>query len=185
MVQIGAGHNHLPLVFVRDVAEGMIQAAESRKAAGRAYLLVSAERVTQRQYLEAIAAELGVAAPSLRIPYRAALALGAVAECAGHALRRAGAPPLTRYGVQMLGGDNQFIVARAGWDFGFSAKTSMLDGVRQSVSWYQATHNTRPTSKEDFEYVGTRHRSNWSAGQASHPSPAGAGPERQRAGAAR
>jgi nucleoside-diphosphate-sugar epimerase len=107
MITIGAGDNVVPLVYVTDVARGVLAAARADRAEGRTYLLVSDERVTQRDYLCAIADQLGAPRPRLRIPYRAALTLGWAGEWTGHAAHIRRPPPLTRYGVQLIGDRRQ------------------------------------------------------------------------------
>ena len=141
MVVFGSGGNHVPLVYVRDVARGILQAAVSHHAAGRAYLLVNDERVTQREYLGAIAAELGVPAPTRRIPYRLALMLGAALETGARLAHRAAPPPLMRYGVQVLGGESRFDITRARQELDFSPQVDLAEGVRRSVEWYRATYD--------------------------------------------
>jgi nucleoside-diphosphate-sugar epimerase len=136
MVMIGSGANHIPLIYVRDAAEGVILASAAPDAIGRAYLLVNDERITQRDYLTAIANELGAAPPTRRIPYRLALALGATAEAVGR-LARLQQPPLTRYGLQLLGGENRFSIARARQELGFAPSVMLADGVHQSVAWFR------------------------------------------------
>jgi nucleoside-diphosphate-sugar epimerase len=141
MVVVGSGRNQIPLVYVRDVARGIVQAAESGTAEGRSYLLVNDEPVTQRDYLGAIAAELGVPAPTRRVPYRAGLTLAAGLELAARLARRADPPPLTRFGLQVLGGENRFDIARARWEIGFAPEVNMTDGVRRSVEWFRGAHD--------------------------------------------
>lgn len=148
MVVIGDGDNHVPLIYARDVAEGMALAGATPQAAGRVYLLVNDEPVTQRHYLDAIANALGVDAPRRRIPYRVALALGAAAEWAGHVTRRAQPPPLMRYGVQLLGGENRFDITRARRELGFAPRTSLVEGVRLSVAWYRG-ERTAPSDASE------------------------------------
>src|SRR5579862_2696565 len=99
MVLIGSGNNHVPLVYVEDVARGILLARDVEQAAGQAYLLMNDELVTQQEYFGAIARELGVAPPGLHIPYPLALTLGATAEMVGHLTRREQAPPLMRFGL--------------------------------------------------------------------------------------
>jgi len=137
MVLIGSGRNHIPLIYARDVARGMLLASEKPQAIGRTYLLVNDEPVTQLDYLSAIAAELGAAPPSRHVPYHLALLLGAVGESTGHLLRLRNPPPLMRYGVQLLGGENRFVIERARSELGFTPETSMVEGVRKSVRWYR------------------------------------------------
>jgi nucleoside-diphosphate-sugar epimerase len=138
MVVVGDGSNHLPLVYVRDVARGILLAAESERAIGRSYLLVNDERVTQRDLLGAIAGELGVPAPKRNLPYRLALTAGATAEALARLARRREPPPVTRYGLQLLGGDNRFVITRAREELGFDPLVDLAEGVRRAVAWYRA-----------------------------------------------
>ncbi|HYZ57789.1 MAG TPA: NAD-dependent epimerase/dehydratase family protein [Streptosporangiaceae bacterium] len=143
MLIIGSGENHVPLAYVCDVAEGVLLAGAAEHANGRTYLLVNDEPVTQREFLNAIAAELGVPAPSRRIPYRAAVALGAAAETVGHLTRRQQPPPVMRYGLQLLGGENRFSIDRARRELGFSPAVGFAEGVRLGVAWYRAASQAK------------------------------------------
>jgi 2-alkyl-3-oxoalkanoate reductase len=144
MVIVGAGDNRLPLIFVRDAARGVLLASEAEQAAGRSYLLVSGEPVTQRDLLRAIASELGVPAPARRIPYRVALLLGSAAEDLGRLAHSRRPPPVMRYGMQLLGGDNRFVIARARRELGFTPLVGLAEGVRRSVEWYRALRARSP-----------------------------------------
>ncbi|GAC1425023.1 MAG: NAD-dependent epimerase/dehydratase family protein [Ktedonobacteraceae bacterium] len=138
MVLIGSGTNHLPLIYVRDVVQGIVLASEAEQAVGNAYLLVNDEPVTQQGYFHAIAKELGVAPPRLHIPYRAALAVGATAELMGHLLHRQQPPPLMRFGLMQIGGENRFKIDQARSELDFSPQVNLIDGVRQSIAWYRS-----------------------------------------------
>jgi nucleoside-diphosphate-sugar epimerase len=137
MIVVGSGRNYLPLIHARDVADGLVLASFCDSAIGRTYLLVNDEPVTQLEYLTAIAHELGVAPPRRHLPYRALLAAGALAEAVGHLTRRTAPPPLTRFGVQLLGGQNRFVIARARRELGFVPRVDLANGVRQSVDWFR------------------------------------------------
>jgi nucleoside-diphosphate-sugar epimerase len=138
MVVVGDGSNHLPLIYVRDVARGILLAAEAEQALGRSYLLVNDEPVTQRDFLDTIAAELGVPVPKRRLPYRLALTAGATAEALGRLARRPEPPPVMRYGLQLLGGDNRFVIRRAREELGFDPLVDLAEGVRRTIAWYRA-----------------------------------------------
>jgi nucleoside-diphosphate-sugar epimerase len=138
MVVVGSGANHVPLIYVRDAAAGVVAAGDAETAPGSAYLLVNDERVTQRAYLSAIAAELGAPTPSRRIPYRLGLLLGAAAESAGKLARSRKPPPLSRYGLQLLGGENCFEIGKARRELGFVPEVDLAAGVAQGVAWYRA-----------------------------------------------
>jgi nucleoside-diphosphate-sugar epimerase len=137
MIMIGAGDNHVPLVYVADVAQGVLQAGAAASAVGRSYLLVNDERVSQRDFLSAVAAELGVQRPTRHIPYRLAVMLGGAAETLGRLTRRLQPPPVTRYGIQLLGGENRFSISRARRELSFSPQVDLAQGVRRSVDWYR------------------------------------------------
>jgi nucleoside-diphosphate-sugar epimerase len=140
MAMVGSGENHLPLIYVDDVAQGILLASEAGHAEGRSYLLVNDEPVTQRDFLAAIAAELEVAVPTRRIPYEPTVMLGAVSENLGRLARRRQPPPLMRYGIRLLGGENRFIISRARQELGFGPLVDLADGVRRSVMWYRAAY---------------------------------------------
>jgi 2-alkyl-3-oxoalkanoate reductase len=151
MFLVGRGENHLPLVHVRDVAQGVVLAGEATGSAGRSYLLVNDEPVTQRQFLAAVANELGVPAPTRQIPYELALGVATVSEGLGRLMRRRQPPPVMRYGLQLLGGENRFVISRARCELGFRPLVGLRDGVRQSVEWYregaEAGSASRPGNK--------------------------------------
>jgi 2-alkyl-3-oxoalkanoate reductase len=139
MIMVGAGDNHLPLIYARDAAQGVLLASQADHAAGRSYLLVNDEPVTQRDFIGAMAAELGAPTPTRHIPYTLGLMVGAGAEILGQWARRRRPPPVMRYGMQLLGGDNRFVIARAREELGFAPLVDLAEGVRRSVAWYRAT----------------------------------------------
>jgi nucleoside-diphosphate-sugar epimerase len=140
MLMIGSGENHLPLIYARDAAHGVLLASEARQAERRSYLLVNDEPVTQRDFLRAIAAELGVRIPARHIPYKPGSMLGALAENLARLARSKKPPPVMRYGVQLLGGENRFSIARAKQDLGFTPLVDLVEGVGRSVEWYRTTY---------------------------------------------
>lgn len=135
---VGSGRNRLPLVYVRDAARGVLLAGAAPGAQGRAYLLVNDEPVTQRDYLDAVAAELGAPAPTRQVPYRLALLAGLAAERLWRLASRPGPPPVSRYGLRMLGGENDYCVERARRELGFAPRVGLAEGVRRAVAWYLA-----------------------------------------------
>lgn len=148
MTLMGSGRNHVPLIYARDAARGLLLAATSPNAQGRAYLLVNDQRVTQREFFDAIAQELGANPPSRRIPYRVALTMAVAAEWQGKIRKSVTAPPVTRYGVQLLGGENVFVIDRARQELGFRPEVGLEEGVQRAVGWL------RSASREDIPVGG-------------------------------
>ena len=139
---IGSGANLLPLIYVRDVALGILLASQPDCAVGNAYLLVNDEPVTQAAYFHAIASALGVPPPRLHIPYSLAIALAGCVEVAAHLAQRQQPPPLMRFGLRQIGGQNRFLIDRARHDLGFSPQVNLSEGVRLSIDWYRSLANT-------------------------------------------
>lgn len=137
MVHIGSGDNHLPLIYVRDVAHGILLASRASEAIGRAYVLVNDEPVTQREFLGVFAAELDARAPTRHLPYQLMLRAGAVSEHLGRVAHIRRPPPVMCYGLQLLGGENRFTISRARQELGFAPQVSLRDGVRRTVEWYR------------------------------------------------
>jgi nucleoside-diphosphate-sugar epimerase len=137
MIVIGSGGNRLPLIYVCDAAQGVLLAADAPPQ-GDAYLLVNDEPVTQTEYLQAIARELDAPVPSRHIGYRLALGLATLAETSARVAKGRFPPPLTRFGVQLLGGENRFDIRKARRELGFSPRTSLLQGVGLGAAWYRA-----------------------------------------------
>lgn len=136
---IGSGKNVVPLVYVRDVAQGMIKAGDADDTAiGQAYTIANDQRVTQSDYMNTIADCLGVSHLSLHLPYLP-LYLGArAAELAWAAAgrRNAATPPVTTYGITLLGTDQFFSTGKARAELGYKPEYDLTRGVSEGVAWY-------------------------------------------------
>ncbi len=142
---LGSGQNILPLVYVRDVAQGLLKAGEAaNQSPGRAYTLVNDQRVTQAAYFNAIAACLNVAPVERHVPFWPLYAAGRTAEIMLH-WRKTTPPPLTTYGITLAGNNQVFSCARARQELGYEPHSDLLNGVAASVRWYQTNKDARAT----------------------------------------
>src|SRR6266571_4779860 len=101
---IGSGKNIVPVVYVRDVAQGLIKAGDAGdEVIGRAYTIADDRRVTQAEYLNTIADALHVPHVSRRLPFSALYLAGHTIEALWQAIDRCKEtpPPLTTYGVTL------------------------------------------------------------------------------------
>lgn len=140
---IGSGKNIVPAVYVRDVAQGLIKAGDAGDhAIGRVYTLADDRRVTQADYLNTIADTLEVAHVTRHIPFSALYFAGRSAELVWQALgrRKAAPPPVTTYGVTLLGGDQQFSIDRARRELGYEPEFDVKRGIAEGVRWYLETY---------------------------------------------
>lgn len=136
---LGTGKNIVPVVYVLDVAQGLIKAGEAgNETIGRTYTIADDHRVSQAEYLNTIADCLHVPHVSLKLPYTAMYLAGRSAELAWQAIgrRNAAPPPVTTYGVTLLGGDQIFSIGRARYELGYEPAFGLTRGVAEGVRWY-------------------------------------------------
>jgi 2-alkyl-3-oxoalkanoate reductase len=135
-VIIGSGRNAVPFVYVTDVVDGMLLAADQDQAIGQVYNLSTDEPFTQKQLWDAIAQEIGVHPPRVHVPYHALYALAFVAErwfTSDHPQRQ---PLVTRLGVKLFGSDNRHSIEKAKRELRYAPKVSLQEGVHLAASWY-------------------------------------------------
>jgi nucleoside-diphosphate-sugar epimerase len=146
---IGSGRNALPLVYVTDVVQGLLLAADHDRALGQAFNISNDQPLTQSGFQNAIADDLSVAHPWLHVPYSAAYALAYAAE---HALRftHQQQPIVTRHGVVLYGTDNRHSIDKARTELGYMPQVSVREGVRLTAAWYRqqiaSTHEPIPVA---------------------------------------
>jgi nucleoside-diphosphate-sugar epimerase len=136
---IGSGKNIVPVVYVRDVAQGLIKAGDAGdEVIGQAYTLADDRRVTQYEYLNMIAGFLEVAPVTRKFPYFAMYMAGRAAELLWQAMsrRKSAPPPVTTYGVTLLGGNQEFSIEKARRELGYKPEYDYIRGLAEGVKWY-------------------------------------------------
>jgi nucleoside-diphosphate-sugar epimerase len=136
---IGSGKNIVPVVYVRDVAQGLIKAGiASERVVGKAYTIADDRRVTQTEYLNTIADFLDVPTISRKLPYVGLYAAGRSAEILWQAMgrRKSAPPPVTTYGVTLLGSNQEFSIEKAQRELGYQPEYDVIRGVYEGVNWY-------------------------------------------------
>jgi nucleoside-diphosphate-sugar epimerase len=136
---IGSGGNALPLVYVTDVVQGLLLAADHEGAVGQAYNISNDQPLTQEGFLCAVAQEIGAKPPRLHVPYRALYAAAHVAERAV-TLTRSQHPLVTRHGVVLFGTDNRHAIDKARRDLGYTPQVCVREGVSRAAAWYRQQH---------------------------------------------
>jgi nucleoside-diphosphate-sugar epimerase len=143
-VVVGSGRNALPFVYVTDVVQGLLLALDREEAAGRAYNITNDQPLTQEQFLQGIAEELGVNPPRMHVPYRALYAAGYAAERVAAVTRSRRQPVVTRLGVKLFGTDNRHSIDRARRELGYAPQVTLRDGIRLAADWYKRISSYPP-----------------------------------------
>ena len=136
-IVVGSGENAMPFVYITDVVQGLLLALDSDHAVGQAYNIGSDRPLTQQQFLDAIAYDIGVSPPRFHVPYRILYAAGYLAERLAMVTPSWSRPPITRLGVAFFGTDNRYATGKARRELGYSPQVELRDGVRMTAMWYR------------------------------------------------
>lgn len=148
---IGQGHNRIATCYIEDAARAVVLAGTAADARGRIYDVASDERVTQQQFLDAMADALALTRTHRRVPVGLAYFAGFLADLLA---RIPGCtPPFGRAVVLLMAADQ---VVDAGWirdELGWRPEVNFDEGVRRMAEWYARTRpdfSARPaaTSRE-------------------------------------
>ncbi len=138
-IRLGNGSAKFSHVYSENVAHAHVLAAErlhpGSPVAGQCYFVTDHEPENLFDFMAPFLRELGFPPAKLRIPYRAAYALAAIAELA--------APKSTfsRFSVVQTCVDHTFSHAKATRDFGYEPIISKEEAFRRTVAWLKKEWN--------------------------------------------
>ncbi|MGB1251023.1 MAG: NAD-dependent epimerase/dehydratase family protein [Candidatus Promineifilaceae bacterium] len=138
---INGGRSYCHPTYIDDAVEGMLLALINGRI-GEIYQVAGEESIPMRAFLSQIADELGVPAPRLNAPRRLLKPLAEVAERVG--TRTGITPPLTQSAVDFFSTSYRFSWAKAADELGYRPKTTLQNGIRQTVAWYRANGYLKP-----------------------------------------
>lgn len=137
LVEFGAGEDRVvSLCHARDVADGLIQAADSQVASGSVYFLADSEPYPWREVASMMEEAMGVSARRLVIPTPLLWLLAGAGQLYS---RTTGKPvKLNRTRAAELAAPYWGCdISNARRDLDFAPKTNLKDGLREVVRWYK------------------------------------------------
>ncbi len=138
MVVIAKGEVPAGLVYVDNLVDALLAAAERPAAVGRVYTVRDVTKETWRDYLDALADGLGVARVKTSLPRWLAMGLGFCSETLWRLAGAKSRPLITRHAVEILARDQCYGIDRAVNELGFSSRVSFAEGLRRTVSWLES-----------------------------------------------
>jgi nucleoside-diphosphate-sugar epimerase len=133
---VGFSDRFYSLIYVEDLAEGLVRAAEAPGAVGQIYFLAGPEVVSWRELGQLIGGALGVAGRPLRLPERVAAVAGQVADLIARARRH---PEIfsSQKVLEMLAPAWVCSADKAARDFGWRAATPLPEALAMTARWYR------------------------------------------------
>jgi len=133
-IVLGDGNNPLPLVYIDDVVDAIMRAAQGGLHNGEIIQLVDSQVLTQNQVLRMC---LPDDASIVRLPSALIFALGATSELMLGALRRQS--PVSRYRLRSALSRRRFISKNAAL-LGWAPKIGVLNGIRLTQARDEVSH---------------------------------------------
>jgi nucleoside-diphosphate-sugar epimerase len=140
---IGNGENLLNLVNATDVARGVLLAAESTAAAGRAYHLCSRGELSQREFFNLIADTLDMPRVRRRVPFRLAWRVASILELLFRVTGSKSPPPFTRRALLMLSRPTRFSIEKAKRELNWEPKVPIATGLDEALRWWKESSQVR------------------------------------------
>jgi nucleoside-diphosphate-sugar epimerase len=142
MMIIGDGENEMALVYVEDAVRAVVLAGRCPEAASKILIAAGNERITQRQYFDALADGFGVPRITKHVPYKVAYFFGWLGE---HLIRRGPRAAVLRRSAIVLTGLPQRICC----DYtqrllGWQPETPFAEGMRKAFEWYHRAAKPQP-----------------------------------------
>jgi len=132
----GGRENHFSLVYVKDLVQGIILAAESEKAIGQIYFIADEKPYSYGEAEETIQKTLNVKALTVRIPIPILTVFAFISELA---CRIKGKTP--SFNLERVKQFKQKFwvcdVSKAKNELGFSARYSLEEGIKETAQWYK------------------------------------------------
>jgi nucleoside-diphosphate-sugar epimerase len=139
MPYVAGGHKLGAFTYVENLAEGLILAGASERAAGEAYIITDGVKMTWRGYFGGLTRALGYPEPRVSVSPATACAAASALEGAYRALKIRARPPITHYLAAHMSNDFHFSIAKARQEIGYEPRVGVDEALRQTATWLQGT----------------------------------------------
>ncbi|MFQ6673024.1 MAG: NAD-dependent epimerase/dehydratase family protein, partial [Candidatus Tectimicrobiota bacterium] len=134
---IGSGHQPFSLVYVENLVDAMLSAAEQPEAVGQVYLITDGEPVTRRQLVETVCGGLGLARPTRTVPLGVAKAASRLLEAAYRLMGKREPPVLNRFKLKFMATPLTFSIEKARRELGYEPRFSFAEGMAATLAWWR------------------------------------------------
>jgi nucleoside-diphosphate-sugar epimerase len=136
-IVLGDGTRELPLVYVEDVIDAIVLAAETSKFDGRVFHIVDRAQITQNQVVRNYITKKAKKARVIHIPVALVYGLAFGFEVLSRVLNRA--VPLSIYRVKSALARMQFDCTRAENELGWQPRIGVASGLEETMAAERAS----------------------------------------------
>ncbi len=135
LLLVGGGLGQVSLSYIDNVVDGLLLCAERDAAGGEAFFAVDREPVEIRRFITCLCEAVGVPPPSGSLPYGVAFSVATLLEWAWRLLGKKSPPPISRYGVAVMGRNTVFRWEKAHRLLGYTPAVDFEEGMRRIKEW--------------------------------------------------
>jgi 2-alkyl-3-oxoalkanoate reductase len=139
---IGSGDKIANLVNVRDVARGIVLAANSQDARGKAYHLCSRGEITQREFFAILSEQTGLPPVKGRVPFSVAWNVARALELVYRLAGAKSPPSVTRRALLLISRPTHFSIDKAERELGWRPEIPIREGLTEALNWLKTVAGT-------------------------------------------
>jgi 2-alkyl-3-oxoalkanoate reductase len=154
-LMIGSGRTLNHPLYVTNLVDALIAAADAPAARGRTYIIADTRAVTLNELVNAVAEAMDTQVRIFRFPsYRLAHGMATVVELALRPF--GGTPPIFRRRLSWFRTNRSFSIARARQELGYEPAIDLAEGLRRTARWYRDQGLLRADGRGAGEGIHTR-----------------------------
>jgi nucleoside-diphosphate-sugar epimerase len=132
---LARGRERAGLIYVDDLLDAMVTAADTQEAVGQAYNLRDPSDITWRETLMTLAAGIGAVTRPRNVPAAVALPTAFLLETVYSLFRVKTRPLLTRQVVYAMTRDQGYPIKKARQELGFAPRVGVEQGFQRTIEW--------------------------------------------------
>jgi nucleoside-diphosphate-sugar epimerase len=132
---LGDGSASFHPLYIDNLVDAFVLAAESDVANGNSYLVADEEYLPIRDLVQRVAKALGTTCKMRYLPFWPAYALAAIVELIYRPLPAE--PPIFRRRLNWFRFDRGFDISKAKRELGYVPKVGLDEGLRRTGEWYR------------------------------------------------
>jgi len=144
---VNGGTAPLTPVYVLNMVEACLLAAECSEALGEAFIITDDESISRRELIEILCEETGYEPPTKSYPLWVAKLLRPVYESVYRLCRAKTSPRINRHRLKFVSTHLTFDISKAKRVLGYAVKYPMRESLRDTARWFKENYPQRGPAK--------------------------------------